>query len=139
MSWLSIESQSELEALDRSVCWEDSCSVEYYATTRNEDYFPSDVSRTGYLHKNIYILCRIRSQSAVYLEMVWIHCDWFSSQFMDYPHLSNSRIDSLKRLEIRNADGSVQMRCSRLIYRFVAETDVTEGSYYVRSEYENES
>jgi len=137
MSWHTIESQDELDALNKRVCWEDSETVVYFATARNEDYFPSDVSRSGYILKNVHVLCRICSQEAGYLEMVWIHCDWFTSHFLDHPYMSG-RVDSLKRVEVLDAQRSTQMRCARVIYRFVAEADVTEGSYYVHSGIENE-
>ena len=75
MHWNVIDSQSDLNALDKSVCWEDSSSIEYYAITGNEPFFPSDVSRSGYIHKNVHILCGICSSKAAYLEMVWIDCD----------------------------------------------------------------
>lgn len=68
--------------------------------------------------------------------MVWIHCDWSTRRFLDHPHMSG-RVDSLKRVEILDAKRSTQMRCSRVIYRFVAETDVSEASYYIRIEIEN--
>ena len=137
MSWRAIETQTDLDSLDKRVCWEDSETVEYYATARNDDYFPSDVSRSGYSHKNVHILCRVCSSEAAYLEMVWIHCDWFTSPFLDHPHMAG-RVDSLKRVEILDAHRSTQMRCARVIYRFVAEADVREGSFYVHSEIENE-
>jgi hypothetical protein len=133
MSWLAIETQDDLNALDKIVCWEDSGTVDYYATARNEVYFPQDVSRSGHANKNIRVLCRICSLEASYLEMVWIHCDWFTSPFLDHPHMKG-HVDSLKRVEILDADRSTQMRCARLIYRFVTDVDVTEGSYYVHSE-----
>ncbi len=137
MSWLAIETQADLDFLDKKVCWEDSKSVEYYATARNEDYFPPDVSRSGYDHKNIHVLCRVCSQEAAYLEMVWIHCDQSTGHFLDHPHMSG-RVDCLKRVEILGAKGWPLMRCSRVIYRFVAEANVTEGSYYSHNEIEND-
>ena len=137
MPWHAIETQSDLDTLDQRVCWEDSETVEYYATARNEDYFPSDVSRSGYGHKNVHVLCQVSSPEAAYLEMVWIHCDWFNGHFLDHPHMSG-RVDRMKRVEILDAQRSTQMRCARIIYRFVAEADATEGSYYVRSRIENE-
>src|SRR5689334_4179020 len=127
MSWHAIESQADLNSLDQRVCWEDSESVEYYATTRNEDYFPSDVSRSGYIHKNVHVLCRVCSWESAYLEMVWIHCDWLTGHFLDHPHMSG-RVDGLKRVEILGANRSTPMRCSRVIHRFVAAADVKEGA-----------
>ncbi|MGH7975971.1 MAG: hypothetical protein ACREDS_05950 [Limisphaerales bacterium] len=137
MSWHVIESQEDLETLDKSVCWGDSETVEYYGTSRNDSYFPSDVNRSGYLRKNIHVLCRICSQKAEYLEMVWIHCDWFGNHFLDHPFMSG-HVDGLKRVEILDAKKLTVMRCARLIYRFVAEADVKEGFFYVHSKLEDE-
>jgi hypothetical protein len=138
MCWQSIGSQADLDALNRRVCWEDSESVEYYATPRNEPYFPSDISRSGYLHKNLHVLCRVCSQEAAFLEMVWIHCDSIAGHFLDHPHLSG-RVDSLKRVEVMDAEKSTQMRCSRLIYGFLPEGRVMEGSFYAQHETKSEN
>ena len=97
-----METQADLEPLDKRVCREDSETVEYYVTTRNDDYFPSDVSRSGCIHKNVHVLCRICSREAVYLEMVWIHCDSFTGHFLDHPYMAGC-VDSLKRVEILEA------------------------------------
>src|ERR1041385_5784763 len=78
--WQVINTQDDLNAFDRVVCWEDSETVEYYATRRSEKWFPPDVNRSGHLTKNVYLLCRACSRAGAYLEMVWIACDEFSSR-----------------------------------------------------------
>jgi hypothetical protein len=138
MSWRSIESQADLDALNQRICWEDSETVEYYATPRNEPYFPSDISRSGYPCKNVHVLCRICSREAAFLEMVWIHCDWVATNFLDRPHLFG-RLDSLKRVEIMDVKRETRMRCSRLIYRFLSEAEVAEGSFYGQREAQSEN
>jgi hypothetical protein len=124
MDWNAVDSQADLDALGTSVCWEDSESIEYYALTGNEPYYPSDVSRSGYRHKNVHVLCRICSPKAAYLELVFIDCDRFSSYFLDNPHI-RGYVDSLKRVEILDHRNDFDMRCSRLIYRFLDEKDVS--------------
>ena len=123
MDWNAVNSQADLDALNKSVCWEDSRSIEYYALTADEPFFPSDVSRSGYVHKNIHVLCEICSSRAAYIEMVWIDCDHTSSSFLDYPHM-NGCVDSLKRITIIDVRNDMKMRCSRLIYRFLDAKDV---------------
>ena len=124
MTWRSIDSQSDLDAFNQQVYWDDSETLEYHATPENEPYFPADVSRSGFVHKNVRILCRINAGEVQNLEMVWIHCDSFTSRFLEHPFMSG-RVDSLKRVEILDSKKSTQMRCARLIYRFVGD-DVPE-------------
>ena len=132
MNWTAVNSTEDLNRLDDAVCWEDSQTVEYYATIRTEDFFPSDVSRSGYIKKNVYVLCKADSPSGPYLEMVFIDCDSYSSHFLDRPYMSG-RVDSLKRVVIEDHKGDIAMRCSRLIYRFLSAERVTDGQYYGRS------
>jgi hypothetical protein len=129
MTWTPIDTSDDLRRLDQAVCWEDSETLEYYASFQNEDFFPSDVSRSGYMNKNIHVLCRADSQLGPYLEMVLIDCDWHGSRFLDNPCMSGS-VDSLKRVQIEDAKGATVMRCSRLIYRFLPADNVVEGRYY---------
>ena len=124
MDWNVVDSQADLDKLDESVYWDDSESVEYYALTGNEPFFPSDVCRSGYVHKNVHVLCRICSRTgAYYLELVCIDSDHFSSFFLDHPHM-HGHVDSLKRVDILDHRNDIAMRCSRVIYRFLDEKDV---------------
>lgn len=129
MDWTPINTTDDLRRLDQAVCWEDSQTLEYYASFRNEDFFPSDVNRSGYMNKNIHILCRVDSRLGPYLEMVLIDCDWHGSRFLDKPSMSG-RVDTLKRVQIEDAWGATVMRCSRLIYRFLPADHVVEGRTY---------
>ena len=123
MDWIAVDSQADLDKLDKSVCWRDCSSIEYYALTACEPYYPSDVSRSCYVHKNIHVLCRICSPVVAYLELVLIYCDFCSPFFLDGPHMQG-HVDSLKRIEILDHRNDIAMRCSRLIYRFLDEKDV---------------
>jgi hypothetical protein len=121
-----------LNQLDRQVCWEDSETVEYYAKISNEDYFPFNISRSGYVNKNIHILCQSDSSKGPYLEMVLIDCDHFSASFAENITM-NGRVDALKRIEIYDYNETLQMRCSRMIYRFLTEDEIPSGNYFKHS------
>jgi len=133
MDWKTVDSQDELDELDAKVCWEDSDTVEYYAKIPNEPYFPSDVSRSGYEHKNVHVLCRVDSQAGQYLEMVFIHCDWFCSSFAEKVSMKG-RVDTLKRVDIQDRKKSTLMRCARLIYRFFGAEHMPGGTYFRHSD-----
>jgi hypothetical protein len=122
--WKTIDSQSDLDTLNNAICWDDSSSVEYYATNVHESYFPSEINRSGYSHKNIHILCYLCGGPTKYLEIVCIHCDHCSFHFLDNPFL-NGRVDALKRIEIFDYRNDIHLRCARLIYRFLSELDVS--------------
>jgi len=55
VAWHAIESQADFDTLEQRVCRENSGTVEYYVTARNQDYFPSDVSHSGYIHESFHI------------------------------------------------------------------------------------
>jgi len=118
MPWISVDSQADLDGLEQSVCWIDSFTIEYYGTFRDAPYFPSDICRSGYDRKNIYVLHKCDSPLGVCLEMVFVHCDCVSGDFLDKPFVVG-RVDTLKRVEIWNGRGAAVMRCARLIYRFL--------------------
>ena len=124
--WSIIDSQADLDRFNQSVCWEDTSTVEYYGTLRNEPHFPNEVSRSGFANKNVHLLC---DTSRGCVQMVFIDCDWLSSTFLEHPFFTG-RVDSLKRVEVMESDGAMAMRCSRLIYRFVA--DLASGSPSLR-------
>ncbi len=136
MNWIVVNSQVDLDDLNSSVCWEDSESIEYYATIRDEEYFPNDVSRSGYVNKNIHLLCQVCSSRERYLEMVLIDCDRLAPRFLDRPFM-NGRVDTLKRIEIVDYRGDLRMRCSRLIYRFHRTVDSELGAYFCRRDPED--
>ena len=131
MKWYTVNTQSELNELNQKIDWSDSESIEYYASPQSEGYFPSDVSRSGYTHKNVHVLCRVYGDCPPYLEMVWIHCDYYWSHFIDHPHL-NGRVDSLKRIEIHDQEKVIEMRCACLIYRFI-DNEIAEENYFRNS------
>ena len=129
MNWIDVKTNDDLKELDRSVCWEDSNTVEYYATGINEEDFPQDINRSGYENKNIHILLDSDSKLGPFIEMVFIDCDHYSSMFLDSIYMSG-RVDDLMRTEIYNAKKSMVMRCSRVIYRFLSNEQVSRGQKY---------
>ena len=133
MTWISVDDKQDLDALDRSNCWEDSRTVEFYAQAGHEDYFPDDVSRSGYENKNIHILVETISAQLTHLEIVLVDCDHYDSGYLENMHFKGM-VDSLKRVEIIRHDGSLEMRCSRLIYRRLNLREPTGAGYFRHSQ-----
>ena len=128
MNWKSIDTTEELSILDQSICWDDSQTLEYYASSRNEDYFPDDISRSGWHHKNIFVLCETDSSQGSFLELVFISSEWYGAWFMENIQLSG-HVDTMKRVMIINQNGSTIMQCCRLIYRFLSEVEAESFRY----------
>jgi hypothetical protein len=118
MKWHTIDSQQDLETFEKSVCWEDSEVLAYFASNEDQPYFPPDVSRSGYARKNLHIACASDSSAGPFLEMVFIHVDSIIGDFLERPVLGG-RVDSLRRVELRDSGGRVLLRCGRLLYRFL--------------------
>ncbi|GAA5496404.1 hypothetical protein Rhal01_02587 [Rubritalea halochordaticola] len=134
-TWQSIDNTDDLLTLDRIVNWEDSSVLEVYALTRNENYFPSDVSRSGHTHKNVHLFVDADSPHGDYLHLVLIDCDWYSVSFIENPYFSG-KVDSFKRVEVMDFNNSTVMRCSRLIYRFVDLPNWSYGQLFFAREFE---
>ena len=118
MKWCTIDSQQDLESLEKGVCWEDSEVLAYFASDENQPFYPSDVSRSGYIRKNLHLVCSSVSSAGSFLELVFIHADSINGAFLERPVL-NGRVDSLRRVELRDFGGRVMLRCGRLLYRFL--------------------
>lgn len=134
MVWKSVDSQVDLDRLNKLVCWDDSRTVEYYGTISHEKYFPPDISRSGFQNKNIHILCDVCSSISPYLELVLIDCDCLDPSFLENMFF-RGRVDTLKRVEAWDSNKSTLMRCSRLLYRFVEGHVVRPGSYFRTSDH----
>jgi hypothetical protein len=128
MTWKSIDCQADLDELDRVVCWEDSRVLEYLASSAPRPYCPTDVSRSGYEHKDIHVLLDACSSTLPFLELVFIHCDWIGANAFERLCLQG-RVDTLRRVELSTEDGDVLVRCGRLLYRWLAEASTT-GDFY---------
>jgi hypothetical protein len=122
MQWVFVDSQRDLDMLDKSVCWEDSSCIEFYATSVNDLYFPAELNGSG-CGFNIHAILGICSEPTRYLELVCIHCDHYTSRFLSSPFIKG-HVDSLKRITIVDAWNDIQMRCDRLIYRFMNPKEV---------------
>ena len=125
MEWKHIDTQADLDALEDAVCWEDSQVIEYHAGNFPRPYFPADVSRTGHHHPDIHVLvedcCR-------FMELVFIHCDHVGANVFQNFYVSG-KVRSLKRVELTSRDGSVRLRCGRLIWRRADDVDVRRPRY----------
>ena len=136
MDWKSIDSQADLEFFAQSVCWEDSDLMEFCGPQHNEDYFPLDISRPGYNYPNLHVLYNVCSapDDYLHLHLVLICCDHFSSMFLHHPSW-RGRVDTLKRVETYGWENSLEMRCSRMIYRFIPEKEVCQNLPYLYQSY----
>lgn len=133
MEWKYIDTQKDLDQLDRQICWDHSRIVEYYAKYSNESYFPQDICRSGHPQKNLHLLLLAHSPVVQYVEFVLIDCDGFDCSILEHFYLSG-KVDSLKRVDIRDAKRSTVLRCSRLIYRFVQQQYMPDGLYLRNSD-----
>jgi hypothetical protein len=128
--WIPIDTQEQLEFLDRSVCWEDSEAVAFVAETADGlGLFPNDVSRSGYVNWNIRILFYVGLPHHSHLEIGCADCDEFSGGLFRSFTL-DGRIDSLKRIEIDGPSGERLFRCSRIVYRFLSLDQYAARTYY---------
>lgn len=117
--WQLIEDQTGLDSLDGSVNWSDAEPVAFVADTQPENpLFPPDVARSGYLHANIRLLLYVATSRGSHLELVLVDCDKIDSHVFRRLTL-RGRVDSLKRVEVESSVGERELRCSRLMYRFI--------------------
>jgi hypothetical protein len=128
VTWESIDSQADLDALDRAVCWEDSRVLEYHASPALRPYYPRDVNRSGSCFKDIHVLLEAPCSRAPYLELVFIHCEWVGGNAFEDLTL-RGRVDTLRRVVLREDEGSDLLRCARVIYRWLRDAS-TEGDFY---------
>jgi len=56
MDWTAVDSQADLDQLDRSICWEDSEAVRFHGSPLNRADYPADVSRSGFVNKNVHVV-----------------------------------------------------------------------------------
>jgi hypothetical protein len=130
-NWNAVDSQVDLDRLEASACWEDSETVEFYGLSRNECYFPSDVSRSGFHHPNVHLFIRVDSTLGSLAHIILIDCDWYYSSWISHPRF-RGRVDTLRRIEVSDAHQSSQMRCSRLIYQFFWHEDPFDPPFLAR-------
>jgi hypothetical protein len=128
MNWHSIDTQAELDALNQSVCWEDSEVLEYHAGRGHRAHYPEDVSRSGHDRLDIHVLVDASGAPQPFLELGFIACDAVGAEAFDRLHLTGF-VDSLKRVEIRAADGSSLFRTARLVYRWLPDAP-RDGTHY---------
>ena len=133
MQWKSVDNREDLRWLDRAASWEDSITLEVYTLGRSERYFPEDISRSGYEHKNLHLLLEVDSTHGDYMHLVLVDCDQYSCSFIESPFFGG-RVDGLKRVEVTDYKGATHMRCSRIIYRFLELANYPLDGLYLASE-----
>jgi hypothetical protein len=130
VTWQAIDTQEQLDELDRLVCWEDSELLEFHGGHTLRPYFPSDVSRSGYDRPDVHIVIAAPcGQKTDILELCLIHCDRLGEDAFERLHL-RGRVDSLRRVEIASEDGTTLFRCARLIFRWRERTASDGGAHY---------
>lgn len=134
MTWKAVDTSADLNELAEENCWDDSETLEFYANPSVEPYFPSDVSRSGYVNMNIHLLIQADSCKGEILEIVFIDADLSSLSYLTQPEF-DGRVDNLKRIYIEDDLGNTSMRCSRLIYRYMPEEPIHySGHYYATAQ-----
>lgn len=132
MEWILINNQSDLDLLKNSYYWGDTETIEFFASKFNCSYFPDDISRSGYEKKNLHLLLEVSDTKRSHLEIVFIDCDNYNSDYIENISFSG-KVDTLKRVEIIDYQDELVMRCSRLIYRELAIPDTIDKSYFINS------
>jgi hypothetical protein len=130
VEWGLVENQSDLDALDRAVYWSDAEAVALVADTVSANpLFPADVSRSGHIKWNVRLLLYVANSRGSHLELVLIDCDEIRLEAFNGLSLQG-RVDVLKRIEIKRADGTRRLRCSRLMYRFIDVDQIVAQRFY---------
>jgi hypothetical protein len=125
-SWRLIDSQADLVSLDDCINWDDAEAVALVGQRDvGNSLLPLDVARSGYINWNLRVLFFVAHGSGSHLELMLVDCDETGPGLFAGFTL-NGRVDKLKRVEILNPSGQRQLRCSRLMYRFI-ELDHEQG------------
>lgn len=127
MTWTPIDTQEDLDALERAICWEDSRVVEYHAGSFQRAYFPHDVSRTGHDHPDIHVLLETDADFP-FAELVFVHCDHIGANAFRNFYV-RGRVRSLKRVELSSLDGDIWFSCARMMWRKLSEVDLGRSFY----------
>ncbi|MBS2026460.1 MAG: hypothetical protein JST54_01030 [Deltaproteobacteria bacterium] len=131
VDWTPVNSQSDLEALDRAICWEDSNVLEAYTTHAVAPGLPTDVSRSGYGHGNLYVLMNETCNKRGVVELAFLEVNQLGANALTHLHL-RGRIDSLKRVEVLTCRGEFLLPCARVAFRYPGWMPFRQG-YYQRS------
>ncbi|MEZ4438263.1 MAG: hypothetical protein R3B72_04200 [Polyangiaceae bacterium] len=128
--WTPIDSQEDLDALNRSLAWDDATLVEFYVTSVLYDDLPSDVSRSGFTQLTMYVLIDTGDAEPSLLELAFLHCDRLAlSHVSAGDFVLRGYVDSLKRVELTDRGDQTQVRCARLAFRRLDRDDQTLPFY----------
>gem|GEM_PF-2120240 len=130
VDWKFVDTQADLDFFGPSFYWHDSELLEFCGTRQEGDYFPHDVSRSGYLHLHLHALYEVYAAPGRYLHLVLICCEHYNSIVLQHGPWQG-RVDTLKRVEIYGWKNSLEMRCARMIYRFLSEEEVLPNQPYL--------
>jgi hypothetical protein len=128
MKWINVDTQTELDKLNSLFFWEDCDTAEYYASTSNYDFMPTDISRSGYSEKNLFLISSVSSKEYNYIQIGFLFCEKFDSDFLENLNF-DGHVDKLKRIKIWEYD-NLKLSCARIVYRCINENhtlnDLTE-------------
>jgi len=128
MDWKFVDTQADLDFFVQSAFCDDSRLLEFCGTGQGGNYFPHDISYSEYLHLHLlYDACCAQDK---YLHLVMVCCQHFNDIFLQRGPL-RGKIDTLKRVETYGWQNSVEMRCARMIYRFLSEDEVLPNQPYL--------
>lgn len=124
--WQSIDQQEDLDAMDRTVCWDDADLIEIHGGRGTWTEGSVDIHRRGVDALDYRVLLRFSGKETPYLELAFVECDAFNqSVFLEG---LRGRVTTLMQVEIGRGFGGV--RCSRMLYRWLQKDEVGKPHYW---------
>jgi hypothetical protein len=128
--WRLVDDQAGLDALDASVNWDDAEPVAFVGESLSSSpILPSDVARSGHHYPNLRLLLYVADGRGSHLELLFVDCDEAGAHVFRGLTL-RGRVDSLRRVEVDDLKGQRQLRCSRLMYRFLDVDQTLARQFY---------
>ena len=90
--WKSVDSQADLDALNASICWDDSEFIESYTTQFSLPDFPTDINRSGYASHNLFLLLNACCGDDNWLEIAFVQAESYTSFYLQCPHGRRGRL-----------------------------------------------
>ena len=126
MTWQSVDTQRDLDALDNAVCWEDTRLLELHGGSASGRRDPVEINRRGVDGLDYHVFLQACSSLGAYLELVFVECDAFDPDV--FLTGLQGRVTTLKQVEIgRGFEG---IRCSRVLFRWLAQADPCVPRYW---------
>ena len=124
-----INTQSDLDELDSTICWEDSTLKSAHISGSAQNYFPNDISGSGYNSKHYHCLYEISGSNHCYLEIVYINCHQMAEMFIERPFFAGI-VQIGKQIRITDYKGASKLECDRIIYRSLELESCNEATHY---------